>query len=236
MELLERKVYCIKCNRETNHFILLTHKENSEYDADYQWELQRHIVKCAGCDETAFVEQFSNEDSWEYVNGEQVWKDVYLTFPEKPIITETPRYWVEKQSFNNIPESIDQLYLQVIDVYNKGYFLLAMIGIRTIIEAICLDVGIESGILRDEYKEIKLNKKNKPITSDSLEGKIFGLYEQGMIIWDQTLILQKIRDYGNAAVHEIKSPSITILKSAIQIVEQLLNNVYELKVHKLLKK
>ncbi|MGE6259207.1 DUF4145 domain-containing protein [Heyndrickxia sporothermodurans] len=82
----------------------------------------------------------------------------------------------------------------------------------------------------------KLSKKNLHILTNSLEGKIFGLYEQGFIIWEQTVILQKIRDIGNAAVHEIKEPKLSEFFSAIKIIEDVLNNVYELKVHKLYRK
>lgn len=236
MGLLEEKVYCQKCNQQTYHHIINTYTESSKIEDDIQWKSQYHIVKCAGCDEIAFVEQYSDEDSWEYENGERVWQDRFTVFPEQPIKLDVPRFWVEKQTFKNVPESIEQLYLQVIDVYNKGYLLLATIGIRTLIEAICLNVGIYKGKLRNNDKIILLDRHDREMSRGNLEGKIFGLYEQGMIIWDQTLILQKIRDLGNAAVHEIKPPSVIVLKSAIQIIEQLLTNVYELKVHKLLKK
>lgn len=237
MEKLEKKVYCLKCNILTNHNIVQTYEEKSEPGDDIQWHSQWHIVQCAGCDQIAFVEQYGDENQWVYIDGEQVWKDEYLVFPQQPPLVENnPKLWIEKKIFNNVPDTIDQLYSQVIEVYNKGYLLLATIGIRTIIEAICLDVGISKGFLYEDNQKIKLNKKDEQISSTSLEGKIFGLYEQNMIIWDQTIILQKIRDIGNAAVHEIKQPSITVFKSAVQIIEQVLNLVYELKVHKLLKK
>ncbi|PAK32428.1 DUF4145 domain-containing protein, partial [Peribacillus simplex] len=90
----------------------------------------------------------------------------------------------------------------------------------------CLDVGIKQGYLYDEAIKIRVNKNDEPIISKALEGKINGLYNENMIIWDQAKILQKIRDIGNAAVHEIKQPSIPVFKSAIQIIEQVLNNVY----------
>ncbi|KMY50543.1 DUF4145 domain-containing protein [Peribacillus loiseleuriae] len=238
MQRLEEKVYCSKCERHTNHNIIMTHEKKSSSEDDIQFSHKYHIVQCAGCDEIAFVDQYGDEDMWEYANeghGERVWVEEFRVYPEKSVVEGNPVFWIERKEYRNVPGVVQVLYSQIIEVYNQGYFLLATIGMRTLIEAICLDVGINKGYLYNDDNTVKENKRGEPIFSSSLEGEIFGLFEENMIIWDQAIILQKIRDIGNAAVHEIKEPSFLVFKSAMQIIEQVLNNVYELKVHKLLK-
>ncbi|PAK33834.1 hypothetical protein CHI08_25980, partial [Peribacillus simplex] len=144
---LKERVYCSKCKQKTNHLIIYTHTEKSNNNDEIQWQEQHHVVQCAGCDTKAFVKQYGDEDTWVYRGEERVWTDVFTVYPEEPISEPLPYYWLEKKEFRNVPETINQLYLQIIDVYNKGYLLLATIGIRTIIEAICLDVGIKQGYL-----------------------------------------------------------------------------------------
>lgn len=237
MERLEERVYCRECKNKTYHEVLYIHEERNEPDFDFSWIEKFYIARCAGCHTVSFVKQYGDEDQWVYdFQGERVWKDDYKVFPEEPKQPEINLYEIQPKLFRHAPMSISKLYDEVIDVFNQGYLLLATVGIRTLIEAICLNIGIQEGHLFDENQEIKHNKKKEPILSKALEGKIFGLYENGFIIWEQALILQKIRDMGNAAVHEIKTPEISDFISAIQIIEQVLTNVYELKVHKFLNK
>jgi len=59
---LNEQVYCMTCNGKKNHKIVRTYETKSNYDEDYQWHMQYHIVKCAGCDRVAFVEQSGNEN------------------------------------------------------------------------------------------------------------------------------------------------------------------------------
>jgi hypothetical protein len=235
LKQLEEKVYCTNCRGKRNHNILSTY-DGTDRSVDFQHQDLFHVVSCAGCERIAFVNQYGDEEQWDVdESGERYWYDTFNVYPEEPPKQELNIYELRGKHFINVPESIKSLYDQIIHVHNQGFLLLSTVGIRTLIEAICLDVGIKEGSLFEDKDNIKVNKKGENIVSTSLEGKIYGLYEQGMIIWEQTLILQKIRDIGNAAVHEIRTPKIKVFMSAVGIIEQLLTNVYDLKVHKLLK-
>ncbi|MED1780016.1 hypothetical protein ABEW26_05830 [Bacillus subtilis] len=54
-------------------------------------------------------------------------------------------------------------------------------------------------------------------------------------MFNQALILQKIRGIGNEVIHEVVEPDKLILKKIIIIVESILENTYELEHHELLK-
>jgi hypothetical protein len=235
LEQLKEKVYCKTCKGKRIHNILSTY-DGTDRMADIQHKDLFHVVSCAGCETIAFVNQYGDEDMWDTdVSGHRYWYDKFWVYPEEPPLQEVKFYELSSKQFINVPESIKSLYEQIIHVHNQGFLLLSTVGIRTLIEAICLDVGIKEGNLFEDKDNIKVSKKGENTVSTSLEGKIYGLYQQGMIIWEQTLILQKIRDIGNAAVHEIRTPKINVFMSAVGIIEQVLTNVYDLKVHKLLK-
>ncbi len=97
------------------------------------------------------------------------------------------------------------------------------------IEAICRELIITNGNLYINKGEMKLNKDRQAINSKSLEGKIYGLYEQGYIVWEQVKVLQTIRELGNSAVHEIREPERSDLKVSIIIIENVLELIYEIK-------
>lgn len=243
MELLDEKVYCSKCKRRTNHKYILKHEEGSDTYEETQWHSKWCIVQCLGCDQLAFVLQYGDEDSWDYDErtGERVWKDFYKVYPEEPKKpSKEEKYMLKYQhvpkTFKHVDDEVSELYDQIIGVYNLGYSVLCAAGLRTLIEAICSKASIIGGRLYNEKKEVKLNRKGNEIFSQSLEGKIFGLYESQIILWEHCRILQEIRDIGNNAVHEIKAPNIFILKRAISVIEMVLEIIYELKMQTLLKK
>lgn len=242
MDRLDRKVYCDKCKHDTNHEIVTKHEERSTSTDDFQWQSQYFIVRCLGCDNISFVSIYGDEDCWEYVaNGDRQWTDICTVHHKDggsmsyqpssneelpPLKDYSPRLPME---FSNVPPKLEGLYNQVVDVYNLDYLLLCSAGIRTLIEAICRELSITVGNLYNNDGEIRLNKKEGKIESSSLEGKIFGLYEKGYIVWEQVKILQTIREIGNTAVHEIKEPKRSDLKNSIIIIEKVLDLIYEVK-------
>lgn len=242
MDSLGRKVYCDKCNIETNHGIVKKYEEKSNPSDDFQWSSEYLIVQCLGCDNISFVSIYRDEDCWRYDDrGNRIWTDTctvhhkdggstsYLPPSDEeltPLKGYSPRLPLE---FSNVPAKLEKLYNQVVDVYNYNYLLLCSAGIRTLIEAICKELLISKGKLYNENGEVRLNNKEKVIESSSLEGKIYGLYEKDYIVWEQVKVLQTIREIGNTAVHEIKEPQRSDLKNSIIIIEKVLDLIYEVK-------
>lgn len=243
MEKLEERVYCSKCKQKTIHNIVQTYREGSDTSDDYQWYECYHVVKCAGCENTAFVKQYGDEDSWEYVGEYPVWKDTFEVYPEEPPkVTEKDilyKMWqrgeAKKKKFSNTPENLSALYEQIIHSFAMGYHILCASGLRTLIEGICKHLDINQGYIYNPDGTKKLNQKNnQEILAKNLAGRIFGLYELDHITFTHALILQKIKVIGNDAIHDIVTPSLGTLEEVIKIVERIIYDIYELKNHKLL--
>ncbi|MDN5215030.1 DUF4145 domain-containing protein [Fulvivirgaceae bacterium BMA12] len=83
--------------------------------------------------------------------------------------------------------------------------LLAGIGLRTLVEAICI---------------------NQKITGRNLKGKIDKLHSEGFISANKVPILHKLREIGNLDAHRIKSLFSTVLENALEIINHLLRSVY----------
>jgi hypothetical protein len=115
------------------------------------------------------------------------------------------------------PEVSDQaliiIYqLKVARIYNETHSalcnkmpILAGIGIRVLIEAIC---------------------KEKTASGKNLEEKIDSLVSMEVLTKDGAEILHSLRILGNIAAHEVASQSDDKLAVAMDVVEHLLNGVY----------
>ncbi|KZB90908.1 hypothetical protein A2U94_13755 [Bacillus sp. VT 712] len=238
MEQLEERVYCFSCNQKTKHDIVHTYEEFADDPEDMWWNAKFHITKCAGCERVTFVEEYIDEYTWDYVNGEKVWKAIFKSFPEEPpeesaVEKFEKRLNLEKKEFPHMPNILLELYKQIIDSYNMRHNILCASGIRTLIEGICNELGVKKGYIY-EVDGTKKIENDKEIYTDNLAGRIFGLFEKGYIIFPQALILNKIKSIGNKAVHSVISPDTIELREIIQVMEQTLNVIYELKDHKLL--
>lgn len=230
------KAYCRHCKQKTNHIsVKEPYKKKSNFEDDIHWYEYYYVAKCMGCDTIAFIKEYSDEEMWEKdpFTGEQKYSVEITIYPEQPKIDEsimgTANLQLSPKEFEKIPQDILSLYTQVIHIYNLKYYLLCAFGLRTLIEAVCKEVGVNSGILREEDKLFRYKQDGcTEIRSQSLEGKIYGLYEGDYILWKHALILQKVRDVGNSAAHEIKPPSMTTVKESIKIIEKVLEDIYDL--------
>ena len=59
-------------------------------------------------------------------------------------------------------------------------------------------------------------------------GRIAGLQEKGILTQNNAQTLHEHRCMGNAAVHELARPSVDELRLAIEIIEHILEQLYEI--------
>jgi hypothetical protein len=123
--------------------------------------------------------------------------------------------------YRNVPVDIKKVYLETVEAYNNNLTLLSGVGVRAILEGICIDKGIKEGTFK--------NTEGKEIRSKGLDGKIYGLASSGYLTSDNAEVLHELRFLGNAAVHELSNPGTVDLSIAIDIIELVLDNIYELK-------
>jgi hypothetical protein len=112
---------------------------------------------------------------------------------------------VKGKFFIKLPDKLNKIYRETIQAFNNNLNVLCAVGLRALIEGICDDKGIKG--------------KN-------LETKIDGL--NSMLPANIVTNLHNFRFIGNIAIHELTPPEKHALRLAIEIVEDLLNFLYEL--------
>ena len=106
---------------------------------------------------------------------------------------------------HHLPAKISAIYEEVIGAMNAQLPVLAAIGLRTLIEAICKERGIVDG---------------------NLEKLIDGLATSGVVSTAQASILHGHRFLGNTAAHEVVTPKPRELVAALEIAETVLRTIY----------
>jgi hypothetical protein len=127
--------------------------------------------------------------------------------PQPEVSVYPPTTYGKKQPkyFIKMPKSLSKLYKQVVLAFNSGSMLLCTIGLRALIEGICVDKGI---------------------TSRKLEHKIDGLSQ---FFPNKTLIdsLHGFRFTGNDAAHDLAAMYPSEASEAIEVMEDLLDFLYD---------
>lgn len=190
---------CSLCDRETWHSIMFSHKigENEEYHASIFYE----VIQCCGCETISFRRRYVDYEMAYPLDNSDEW---YV--PEEinnyPSILQGHK---ELEYVWHLPKEVKAIYLQSLQAMKDNSNILAGIGLRATIEAIC-------------------NERN--IAKGTLEKRIDKLASQGFISKKDAERLHAIRFLGNDAAHEIKISSQSNLLIALRIIEHLLVNIY----------
>jgi hypothetical protein len=191
-------VECTECRRATNHDIL--HAESvSKYDEDsgIHWGSQYQMVRCRGCETISFAEHSWNSEDTDY-EGQPI--HTLVLYPSRTIRKPIESYYY-------LPDKVRKVYQETLTALSNKAPILAAIGIRAVVEAVCKDKGC---------------------TGHNLENNIDLLVQNGHLAVDQADFLHLQRFMGNAAAHEIAPPEQTELRAALDIAETLLTNLYVL--------
>lgn len=219
------KVFCGDCKRPTNHAVISSAdiKGHEDVDQDFwiEWDYHYQIIQCQGCESISFRKTYSNSEDMVQVGSSlddldyRLYENIYPQRSQKTL---------KIKDFYNIPSTIRRIYREVIDAYNIETSTLCGAGVRAIIEGLCAENGITDGPVSVPQSGGGTTIRRKT----NLEGKIYGLYEQGLLTQQHANVLHEHRFMGNEAVHELDSPSLEELELAISIVEHTLENIYEL--------
>lgn len=156
------------------------------------------LMICAGCDEGTLKK--SSSASYEIDRDRNLIWSVSFS---------PPRHKIESsvKTFQQLPENLEAIYRQAKQAYNYQLNMLSAIGLRSLMEGICVD------------------KKAK---GRNLEKKIDNLKEKTNLPDNIIQSLHSFRFMGNKAAHELKTPHKEELSLAIEVIENLLNFLYEL--------
>jgi hypothetical protein len=197
----EHLVPCQKCNGETYHKVLISADlGGGDSSWGYYYEERYQVIQCQGCRKLSFRKsQTNSEDSVEDEEGETLYVLHEELYPSRV----TGRHKLSDAYLLPFP---------IVKIYEETYYaicnkqpILAGIGIRALIEAVC---------------------KEKAAQGKNLEDKIDSLVTIGVLTKDGADILHSLRILGNLAAHEIKPHSEQTLSIAMDVVEHLLIGVY----------
>ncbi|HEY5960014.1 MAG TPA: DUF4145 domain-containing protein [Polyangiaceae bacterium] len=219
------KSYCERCRGTTNHKVL--HEEERSFTPanipemaiDFYGEAHQ-IVECLGCNERSFRRVSVCSEDFDPETGEQA--ETVVAFPGEPAKTRDAMLVIKH--FPYVPEKPKRIYREAMEAFNAELYTLAGGGLRAIVEAICLDKAVVDGPVeeKDAAGAPRTRRKN------TLQGKIAGMAEKGLLTIPQANVLHAHRFMGNEALHELEMPDIDDLKIAIGIIEHTLETLYEL--------
>lgn len=198
METKTIDCYCPVCKNVTHHLVL-GEGMNQSPDNDYIWQEYYRVVKCCGCDHVTFDKETIDESNVDYNEfGEEEIVSIHTAYPIKENSIDPIR------SFE-IPTLIQRAYTESVDALNNGSFLLASIGFRATVEALCIENKIEKGTL-----VTKINK----------------LRDKGIITSSDCERLHGARFMGNESAHQIEKPDREHVLIVLEVINNILNNLY----------
>lgn len=213
------KIQCIECKRITRHLVAVSlDQSGSEFDEGGDWSVdwvdRYQVIECQGCETISFrhLSWFSEAQDFDD-NGQ-----TERIYPGRNKDAISPR------PYHNVPPVLRRIYTELIDCFNNDSPTLCAAGLRALVEGACAQEGISDGPVEVPVK----GGGTKTVRQKSLEGRIAGLQEKGLLTQPSAKTLNEHRFLGNSAVHELARPSVEELKLAIEIVEHVLEQLYEL--------
>jgi hypothetical protein len=101
-------------------------------------ESKFQIIKCGGCDEITFRKLYDDITIHDEVDNESKQE----LFPKRGTHSRPLKY------YRGVPFKIRKVYNETIDTFNSFIPILCGMGVRTIVESICLDKNITEGRIK----------------------------------------------------------------------------------------
>ncbi|MDD5261324.1 MAG: DUF4145 domain-containing protein [Methylacidiphilales bacterium] len=192
------KVICPHCKHETNHEVVAKFGVGQNQMEDFQWGRAYEIIRCSGCDTISFrIESWSEDDFDPHTGKANVSEELFplRTTGREPIL----------HSYEHLPTKINRIYGEVLQALNNGMPILAGVGLRALIEAMC---------------------NNHNAKGTGLQEKINAMASMGVLSKMQSDMLHTHRFLGNIAAHEIEAAHPRELIAAIDIAETMIKTLY----------
>ncbi|AZC94217.1 DUF4145 domain-containing protein [Pseudomonas chlororaphis] len=190
---------CRGCNNNTRHEVMGVATERIQ-----EWHTNELnswcVVRCLGCHTYSFQHKHEDFDQIEEDFEGELHHEVIVNVYPSVIRNHRPL-----TATYLLPRLISSIYLQTLKALSQNSNTLGSIGLRACIEAVC---------------------NHLEISGNNLQRRIDSLFKAGHVSNGDKKRLHAIRFLGNDAAHEIKQPSITDIRVALEIVEHLLNAVF----------
>jgi hypothetical protein len=200
------RVICANCGHQYRNHRVLYEKVDRFCDGPHEPETRREyhrFVECMGCDTAKYVISTLDLQNYDEYEGGP-YESNFIVHPDAPGAA-VRRAAVINNDDRLVPVPVWKMYRETIDALNGNIRTLAGGGLRAVVEAICLDEKIADG---------------------NLQKKIDELAKQGFLTTTQAELLHEERYLGNAALHELDTPSAEDIEDGLGIVEGLINTIY----------
>jgi hypothetical protein len=196
------KYFCNACQQTTRHVQRAIHKQRFDDPvSDISAWCTWTLWECLGCEEVMATECWRNSEDLDPRTGEP-WPSVSFHPPRSS-------HHATKKHYETIPHQLDSIYSEVIQTFNTGAHILCAAGLRALLEAICID----------REPSLAGPKIRLPQKIDGLKSSVPEKIVQN---------LHGFRFLGDKALHELEPPKPKELALAIEVMEDVLNVVYEL--------
>jgi hypothetical protein len=195
------RIRCEKCARDTTHsvyseYIQAAMPEEDEFSEQNSEQLlfvwtKLQILGCSTCGRPIFRQ---GRTSTPQLAGTWAWRIYFNPKAQSPSLTA-----------RHLPSKVGKLYCETWQAFDCGAYTLAAVGMRAVVEAVCIDRNCKGADLQQKISRLK-----------------------GVLSAEQIRHLQTHRAIGNAAVHQMETPSFAELGAAIDVLEHLLKTLYEL--------
>lgn len=205
-----KKLFCNACRRFTNHELVAA-RDKSEAetipwgDGDEwplfleEWRFSFWI--CRGC-ESAVLEERYGFDREVDDDGSPVYSYKYHPTPETAAIR-------KPKKFEHIDERLNRTYVEVVAAHNAQLHIVAAVGVRALLEGICVEQGIDDKIAWGLTKKIALLQQRSSVPAGIVDG------------------LMKLKVVGDGAAHYLRTPTGETMTILIDLLEALLTHLYE---------
>jgi hypothetical protein len=185
----------------TRHEVLSCVERSESTEEDQYWD-EYEIVACLGCEHVSFRQSwFSSEEFHLDDSGEPGFAEHAEIFPPR----RAGRRRLKRAY--DLPALVRGIYHEVHLAISNNQRILAGIGIRALVEAVCAE---------------------KRAMGSNLEQRIDDLATKKVLTEEAAKVLHATRILGNRAAHEVVPPNDEQLEAAMDIAEQLLMNVFVL--------
>ena len=203
------KLHCNTCNHDTNHKLLAKSTRtdvefvDEENDIVFSEDFQYSFWACLGCD-TALIQERYNHSSMTDEEGNDFYH--YTYFPER-----TNSIKRKAKKFIHINKNLNSTYNEIIQASNLNLFIVSAMGIRALLEGICVEEHIDDEKAYQLTKKIELLQTESKIPPNIIDG------------------LNSLKFIGDDAAHRLSKTSERNIRIAIDLLEALLTHLYEAK-------
>lgn len=198
-----KKIHCNRCNLETNHELLATHDCIYYTCIDWYEKSRYGFWVCRGCDTASLENKYTDAQMESHASNKR------YSFIYSPERNNKPLQVAKK--FQHVDKKLKLVYLEIIQAHNQELEIITTIGIRALLEGICVKEGIDDESAYGLSEKIKKLETGKKVPKDIIEG------------------LNNLNFIGNDAAHRLKASDRSHIMYSIDLLEALLNHLYEAK-------